>query len=67
MERQKVEAEHADLREKIEYLESLLADDDKVYGVIKDELAEVKAAHSGPVAQKKARGRSENLDPEIDA
>lgn len=26
-----------------------------------------RAAHTGPVAQKKERGRSENLDPEIDA
>ena len=33
-----------------------------------DEKAERDAAHAaGPVAQKKARGRSENLDPEIDA
>ncbi|WP_373994688.1 translation initiation factor IF-3 [Nocardioides sp. LS1] len=33
-----------------------------------DERAERDAAHAaGPVAQKKERGRSENLDPEIDA
>ncbi len=33
-----------------------------------DEQAERDAAHAaGPVAQKKERGRSENLDPEIDA
>jgi len=33
-----------------------------------DEKAERDAAHAaGPVAQKKERGRSENLDPEIDA
>lgn len=33
-----------------------------------EERAERDAAHAaGPVAQKKARGRSENLDPEIDA
>ncbi|GGF35581.1 hypothetical protein GCM10011519_06340 [Marmoricola endophyticus] len=32
-----------------------------------EERADQKAAHTGPVAQKKARGRSENLDPEIDA
>jgi DNA gyrase subunit A len=46
MERQKVDQEYKDLKEKIEYLESLLANDDKVYGVIKEELAEVKAAHA---------------------
>jgi translation initiation factor IF-3 len=32
-----------------------------------EETAERKAAQSGPVAQKKERKRSENLDPEIDA
>ncbi len=35
---------------------------------IADEQAERDAAHAaGPVAQKKERGRSENLDPEIEA
>ena len=35
---------------------------------VADERAERDAAHAaGPVAQKKARGRSENLDPEIEA
>ncbi|MFL6024259.1 MAG: translation initiation factor IF-3, partial [Marmoricola sp.] len=29
--------------------------------------AEIKAAHTGPAAQKKVRKRSENLDPEIEA
>lgn len=46
MERQKVEREHRDLREKIEYLEGVLADEAKVYGIIKEELQEVKAAHA---------------------
>jgi translation initiation factor IF-3 len=36
--------------------------------LVADEQAERDAAHAaGPVAQKKERGRSENLDPEIDA
>ena len=35
---------------------------------VADEQAERDAAHAaGPVAQKKERGRSENLDPEIEA
>jgi translation initiation factor IF-3 len=35
---------------------------------VADEQAEREAAHAaGPVAQKKTRGRSENLDPEIEA
>src|ERR671917_319144 len=38
MERQKVQQEHRDLREKIEYLEGILADESKVYGIVKDEL-----------------------------
>ncbi|HVF01012.1 MAG TPA: DNA gyrase subunit A [Rubrobacteraceae bacterium] len=46
LERQKVEQEHRDLREKIEYLESVLADDSKVYGIIKEELLEVRAAYA---------------------
>src|ERR687885_533734 len=45
LERRKVEGEHADLVEKIEYLEGVLADDSRVYGIVKDELLEVKAAY----------------------
>ena len=44
MERQKVQQEHRDLREKIEYLEGILADESKVYGIVKEELGEVRAA-----------------------
>jgi DNA gyrase subunit A len=46
MERQKVEQEHRDLVEKIEYLEGVLADDSKVYEIIKEELLEVRAAYA---------------------
>ena len=46
LERKKVDDEHKDLREKIEYLEGVLADDDKVYGIIKEELLETKAAYA---------------------
>jgi DNA gyrase subunit A len=46
LERRKVEQEHRDLMEKIEYLEGILADDDKVYEIVKDELLEVKAAYA---------------------
>ena len=45
LERQKVEQEHRDLSEKIEYLESVLADDAKVYGIVKEELLEVRASY----------------------
>ena len=46
LERQKVEKEHRDLMEKIEYLESVLANDGKVYGIIKEELLEVRASYA---------------------
>jgi DNA gyrase subunit A len=46
LERRKVEQEHRDLVEKIEYLEGILADDAKVYGIIKEELLEIKAAYA---------------------
>jgi DNA gyrase subunit A len=45
LERRKVEQEHKDLVEKIEYLEGVLADEAKVYGIVKEELLEVKAAY----------------------
>jgi DNA gyrase subunit A len=42
LEREKLEAEYAELMKRIEYLESLLADDRLLFGVIKDELAEIR-------------------------
>jgi DNA gyrase subunit A len=45
LERRKVEQEHKDLVEKIEYLAGVLADEAKVYGIVKEELLEVKAAY----------------------
>jgi DNA gyrase subunit A len=64
MERQKVEQEHKDLREKIEYLESVLADDGKVYGIIKEELAEVRAAYADE--RRTAITAEEGVDFEIE-
>ncbi len=46
LERRKVEQEHRDLVEKIEYLEGVLADEAKVYEIVKEELLEVKAAYT---------------------
>ncbi len=42
LEREKIEAEYADLMEKISYYKSLLADEKKLMSVIKDELLEIK-------------------------
>jgi len=41
LERHKIEEEHRDLLERIAYLESLLADEAMIYGVIKEELLEI--------------------------
>src|SRR3712207_6413184 len=46
LERRKVEQEHRDLMEKIEYLEGVLADEAKVYEIVREELLEVKAAYA---------------------
>src|ERR671917_216813 len=64
LERQKVEQEHRDLLEKIEYLESVLADDGKVYGIIKEELQEVRAAYADE--RRTAITAEEGVDFEIE-
>src|ERR687898_320858 len=64
MERQKVEQEHKDLREKIDYLEGVLADDGKVYGIVKEELLEVKAAYADE--RRTAITAEEGVDFEIE-
>ncbi len=43
LEREKVEAEMRNLLEQITYLNSLLADNSKIYGLIKQDLADIKA------------------------
>ena len=42
LERDKIEDEYAELQKKIAYYKELLADDDKMMGVIRDELLEIK-------------------------
>ena len=42
LEREKIEDEYADLQKKIAYYKSLLADEKKLMGVVKDELLEIK-------------------------
>ncbi|MDQ3252148.1 MAG: DNA gyrase subunit A [Actinomycetota bacterium] len=64
MERQKVEQEHRDLREKIEYLEGILADESKVYGIVKEELGEVRAAYADE--RRTAITAEEGVDFEIE-
>src|ERR671911_8817 len=64
MERQKVGQEHRDLREKIEYLEGILADESKVYGIVKEELGEVRAAYADE--RRTAITAEEGVDFEIE-
>ena len=46
LEREKIEEEYAELMKQIEYLNSILASEEKLLSVIKDELAEIKAKYS---------------------
>lgn len=45
LERQKIEDEHREIRERIEYLENLLANPQKILEVIKEDLNEIVEAH----------------------
>src|ERR671921_29047 len=64
MERQKVEREHKDLMEKIEYLEGVLSEESKVYGIVKEELGEVRAAYADE--RRTAITAEEGVDFEIE-
>lgn len=46
LEREKIENEYAELQKKIAYYRDLLADDDKMMGVIRDELMEIREKYS---------------------
>ena len=48
LEREKIQAEYDELQKKIAYYKSLLADDHKLMGVIKDELLEIKEKWADP-------------------
>ena len=64
LERRKVEGEHKDLVEKIEYLEGVLADEAKVYEIVKEELLEVKAAYGDE--RRTQIAVSEDMDFEVE-
>ena len=46
LERDKIEEEYAELMKQIEYLKSILGSEEKLLGVIKDELSEIKTKYS---------------------
>lgn len=48
LERDKIEEEYADLMKQIEYLNSILASEEKLLSVIKDELLEIKNKYNDP-------------------
>ncbi|MCL2112071.1 MAG: DNA gyrase subunit A [Clostridiales bacterium] len=47
LEKEKIEKEYAELRKMIAYFNSLLADDEKLMGVVKDEITEIREKHGG--------------------
>lgn len=63
LEREKIENELAELRESIAYYKQLLNDTNMVYGVIKDELLEIKSRYSTP-RKTKITGAVKELDVE---
>ena len=48
LEREKLEAEYAELKNTVEYLLSILADENKLLGVIKDEVLEIRRKFADP-------------------
>ncbi len=48
LERKRIKDEHADLVERITELRSILADEEKLMGLIREELLEIKHAHADP-------------------
>ena len=46
LERDKIEEEYSELMKLIDYLNSILASEEKLLGVIKDELLEIKAKYN---------------------
>ncbi len=61
LERDKIEEEYNELMKQIEYLKSILASEEKLLGVIKDELSEIKAKYSD-----ERRSKIEKIINEID-
>lgn len=61
LERDKIEEEYNELMKQIEYLKSILASEEKLLGVIKDELLEIKAKYSD-----ERRSNIEKIVNEID-
>ncbi len=63
LERDKVEQEYATIMERIAYLRSLLADRQLIFGVIKEELADMKARYADP-RRTEITGAADDMDIE---
>lgn len=63
LEREKIKAEHKELIEKIKYFKELLGNDTLIYGVIKDELREIRKKYSD---ERRTEITSEISDLEIE-
>ncbi|MCX6383707.1 MAG: DNA gyrase subunit A [Actinobacteria bacterium] len=63
LEREKIKAEHKELVEKIKHLKELLGSDEMIYGVIKDELKEIKKKYND---ERRTEISSEISDLEIE-
>lgn len=70
LEREKLELEYSDLQKKIAYLKSLLESEDKIYGVITDELIEIKKRFADPrrtlISEESSDMEIEDLIPDED-
>ncbi|RJX21535.1 MAG: DNA gyrase subunit A [Desulforudis sp.] len=70
LEREKLEAEYNELVERIAYLESVLADEQKILGIIKEELAAIRKKYADgrrtEIARDETAFRPEDLIPQED-
>ena len=70
MEAEEIKSEYEDVQERIDYLESVLASDEKLLGVIKDELRELKAEYDDDrrtaILEDEGQVTHEDLIPEED-
>ncbi len=64
LEREKLENEYKDLLEKIDYFQCILADEALLLGVIKDELAVIRARYAEPRRTKIEIGEDDDIDDE---
>ena len=65
LEKQKIVEELKELKEKIDWLRSVLADSSKIFGIIKEELTEIKAKYGNPRRTKLSMDEEEIDDEDL--